>query len=469
MNTINKKEICRFLSASVLIIALSCAGIYAEDKNVKTIQTESGTVTEYTLTNGIPVYVDHSSANQIDALYIAVKGGTAHLTPDTSGLENALFTMMARSSAKYDFAARQKLLFDKRASINVLSIREGTALYLSCIDYYFDDMLPALVDGFMNPSFEQKVYDNTMTEYNQNIQSMMNNPESLLQYKASQIIYKDHPYLTSSGVTPDSINNITIDNMKKLLPQILDASSLFVVAAGPLDGNKLIELLNKTIGMIPASGKVPDVQNIQPVALSGEPVVLTHSSAAGTGFIARVFASPVVTSDDFMPAAITADIYSSILYNVVREKHGACYTPYSDIDASMAPVGMEMLYRASNLTGFVPYMDEARTLMVQGKLIDYVNPDGSYSYTTIEDRLEGYKNSFINRTYSSQETTAGVAGRLCRSMLRYGDVTASERLTAKVKDVTAGDVARVFKKYWVDGSSRWFAVVGPDDEKKIQF
>ena len=55
------------------------------------------------------------------------------------------------------------------------------------------------------------------------------------------------------------------------------------------------------------------------------------------------------------------------------------------------------------------------------------------------------------------------------SLLQFGDVSYSDMLTEKVKAITVQDVKRVFKKYWIDESSRWFAVVGPADEEKSTF
>ena len=82
-----KKIISIFLAA---VISLSA---FAKSSEIKTAK----------LKNNIPVYIKNNDSNQIVSVYIVVKGGVALLTPDKSGLENALFSMMARGSKKYSY------------------------------------------------------------------------------------------------------------------------------------------------------------------------------------------------------------------------------------------------------------------------------------------------------------------------------------------------------------------------------
>ena len=98
-----------------------------------------------------------------------------------------------------------------------------------------------------------------------------------------------------------------------------------------------------------------------------------------------------------------------------------------------------------------------------------VNDKGEFVYKNLEENLEGYINSYINKKYSSQGTTSGIAGRMCASLLQFGDIYSADLLTEKVKKVTTSDVLSVFKKYWVDMDSIWVAVVGPDEEDKVVF
>ncbi len=418
----------------------------------------------YTLKNGIPVYVQYNKGNKVDALNIVVRGGIDHLTPESSGLEAALFDMMAYSSESYNKAARDSLSFATLAGIGSYTKVAGSALSLGTIDSYLYDMLPVFVDGFLHPSFEQSVYENLMTEYEQGIQSMLNDPQSLLSYEMNKALYKGHPYETKVGVTPDSLPAITIENMKSLHKKLLNASNIFVLAVGSMDAKKLVAELDKTLGSLPAvPSEAAKPQLVPPLTVKGEPVVLVNDSVQGTGYVARVFAAPPSTSEDFSPACLASSVYSTILFNVVREHYGACYSPSSGIVQSKAPTGQEYLYKLSDPEHFAQYMAEARGYMAQGQVPISVNADGSYKFSPLADVLQSTKNAYIITTYESQATTEGVASSLLYNLLSYNDMFFDKKLAAAVQHASPEQVLDVFKRYWVNSSSQWWVIVGSKD------
>ena len=210
-------------------------------------------------------------------------------------------------------------------------------------------------------------------------------------------------------------------------------------------------------------------QTIPPLTVGGEPVVITSDAAAGTGYLEKVYAGPSIDSEDIVSSAIAATMYSQVLFNVVREKYGACYTPSCSISPMKAGMADVYIFKASNLAKIVEYEKESQDIFVSGKVIDGKNDDGSFKFAPIADRLEGFKNQYINSFYDASVTNGDVAGRIAISLLEFGDPYKYDEKIASINNVTADDVESAFKKYWVDNSYQWFAVVGPADKDKIQF
>ncbi len=443
----------------------------SERKRVSMKSISDG-IKKTTLKNGIPVYIKKDETKKISTVQIVAKGGLSHLSPETSGLEDALFTIMGSSSENYDFNTRQVMHFQTNASISASCKSTGSILSLNVLNSYFDKMLPVLVDGFLNPKYEEQFYKNMMTSYENEVHSTLNDPQTLLSYTAVSDIYKNHPYEANVFVTPDSIKNLTVQNMKKLHSLILDPSNLIVVAVGNIDEGKFIDFLNKNIGRIHLTtlGHVP-AKEIPPLKIKeSEPTILTHESSRGTGFVVRVFEAPSNTVlEEYIPACIASDIYSDIMYSVVRDSHGICYTPYSYTVGSKAPVGIEFLVNLSNYEDFTYSMDTARQLMAYGMIINGTNPGGSYSFRPIENVLESYKNKLINSTYSSQATTSSIASTISISLMHYNDLTCNDKQIEQIRNTTAQQVKDVFKKYWVDSPARWYVIVGPEDKDKLLF
>ena len=428
------------------------------------------------LLNGIPVYVQETGSPMV-SVALCVRGGVKNLTPGTSGLEGALFNIMSESSKKYSYAERNALSYKTLMKISYAARQSGSWLYLDVLEDYLDEALPVLVDGFLEPDYAQDVFDNMMTMYSQSIQTMLNNPSSLLSYEAMNEIYADHPFMTRTTVTPDSVSSVTIDNLMALHEKIVRPERIFVVVSGNVDSKKITAALDKTLGAFgePCSGEGEDsyggsfrLSDVPPVTVSGKNVVMSHPSCAGTGFAYRYFRSPANTDPDFVPAQLAANVYTQILFNVVREHYGVCYSPYSYVIGSAAPVGCEYLYRLSDFTDFASCVKEARNLMRDGVLIESADPSGSYTYTTLESELKGYKNSYINSAYSDGATSSGQVSSMAYNLLQFDDALHDKVQLEQVREASAQDILRVFRKYWIDESSRWFVITGPENLSLVE-
>lgn len=423
----------------------------------------------YRLKNDIPVYVKASEDSQITAMYVVVKGGVTSLTPANSGLEELVFEMLTKGSQNYSYEDIKSFLYRTHSGISSSSIKDGSVYGMFCINKYFEETFSIYADGFFKPLFAQREYDLLMQQNRQNLQAQMNDPESILFYYLDYMIYENHPYAAKVSPTPESIANLTLEAARNYYYSLFDSRRFSIVVSGYADIENLLSLLNGSFGNIPAASGNLSEPEISAVKVEGEPVVLVHEDASGAAFIARAFSGPAVTDEDYIAAKIASDIFQNIMYNVVREKNGICYSPMSGISSSAASFGFDFLYRVTDLENFISAMNEARSIMESGKVIKGLDSKGEYIFEPLSERLQGYINSYITAKYSSQANVNGVASRMAGSLLQFGDVSGSEKLTEKAKTITVEDIERVFKKYWIDESSRWFAVVGPADEGKITF
>lgn len=447
----------------LIFFIITTFGFAKNFKVEKTYELQSGSLKEYRLKNKIPVYINNSVPNEVASVYIVVDGGTILMPYENSGLEKSLFSMMSYGSKKYSYEDIKMLEYETQSSISSYTLYCGSAFYLNCINYYLDQMLPVFLDEFLNPAFNQSEYEILLNQINQKLQSELNDPESILFTKVYDIFYNDNPLKTTGTVNEDSIKNITLDNLKKHHKKILDASRLSVVIVGKVDIQKVLNELDVTLGRLKSSKDFiklkksiyKDERVNSSVQIKGDRYIMSHKAAEGSNIILRVFNSPSVKSDDYVPARITEDIFSTIMFNIVREKYGACYTPGSAIGSSIVPVGFDYGFRVSDMEGFYSYLGEAQQVLKNAKVISSYS-NGVVLYDDLENCLEGYKNSYIVKKYSSQSTSSGIASRIVSSLLQFGDLTSSEELIKKVNDVTTSDVLRVFEKYWLSENCRWF-------------
>lgn len=419
------------------------------------------------LQNGIPVYYKNVDSTRMCSVIITIKGGSLMYPREFSGIESALLELMSRGSKKFPYAKIQELDAEKHVSFSHSTSYAGSTFSFSCIDYYFDEVLSIFLDCFLNPSYDAIQFENMLTEYGQDVQEILNKPESFLFYTMKKEVYKNHPLESSAGVLPESLENITLENLKSHYEKILDASRISVVAAGALNKKKLEKSLEKTLGKIPRSEKQFTPPEIPALEISGENIVLQNAAISGSGHIARVFKSPDIFSEDFIPARLAAEMYNEVLFNIVRTMRGACYTPSTSIGFSPAPFGNDFLYRVSDLQNAARFLKEAQESFSSGRMLSLV--EGSVEYDSVEERLPGFINKYITSAYTNQQTCSLIAARAASSLLQLNDIDGLDKFMEQIKNVRAADVIRVFKKYWTEGAFRFFAITGPEDAEKIRF
>lgn len=480
VNTTNSAETEKF--------SASTEDVNQSEKNqiqIKKTEYVPPKIETYYLKNKIPVYIQQNSSHNLEIAF-AVRGGVENLTKETSGLESSLFNLMSLSSKKFSQKELDALSYKTGMSFTKTNKMTGSAFGISVLDKYLKETFPVLTSAFLNPEFTQENFEQIQTQIQSRIKNIQNDVQTMLSYEIQQELYKNHPYEISTLVTLDSAQNITLENLQKHHEKILDAEKIFVVAVGNFDSKWLLKELNKTLGKLKVLSLSENQQNFSPetenlsqktdgfaqeksnlyqnppsLKIQNAPdVILKNPSANGTGFVARVFASPSNTSSEYIPAAICANIFSDVLFNVVREHYGACYSPSSYVVGSKAPYGAEYIYRLSDFENYKRYMEEARNYMAQNKLIEEQNQNGEYVFTSIENRLEGYKNSYINSTYASYETSEGLALKLIYNLLQFNDINYDLIQLEQVRNLTADDIQNVFKKYWLSPDTRWFMVFG---------
>lgn len=423
---------------------------------------------KFLLENGIPVYIKNNEEADLCAVYAVFKGGVENLSPETSGLESAVFSLMTMGSKNYSYEDLKSFAYETQGGFSSYSINDGSVYGMSCISKYFGQTFDRFADSFFYPEFSEREYELLMQGYRQSVAQQMNDSSGMLFYYMNKIIYSGHPYAASTEVTQDSIENITLDLIRKHYSSLKDSRRISFVAAGNIDSEELLKRLNETFGKIkPLSSSLKN-DSVPGIQISGKPVVLVHPSADGASHAVRAFASPAVDSPDYPVARLAANIFSDLLFNIVREKYGICYTPSSSISSSDAPFGYEFFFRVSNFGELSKALHEACGFMQNGVLISGKKKNGEYITEPLESRLQGYKNSYINRKYSTQATCSGVASRMAAGLLQFGNIDSSDALTEIVKKCKAEEVVSVFKKYWMDEPSRWFAVVGAESEESVE-
>jgi zinc protease len=145
--------------------------------------------------------------------------------------------------------------------------------------------------------------------------------------------YDDPRYLLP---TVDSLTSVTAEDIDRVYrDRFGDASDFSFAFSGDFDPAEVTELSRRYLGTLPATGRVEEVDYVEP---DPPPGIVVEQVAAGEGeqaSVALLFTAPGTPErrDDIV-AAMLQEVITARLTDVVREELGDSYSPYAFVQIS---------------------------------------------------------------------------------------------------------------------------------------
>jgi zinc protease len=419
----------------------------------------------FELSNGIPVVVRKNSASPVRHISLVIRGGSAASSLETAGYELLALKTMARGSASHSYEEIQNLLDETSASMGASANMDYSAYSLTALDKYFSRLLPLWADTLVSPSFNQADFDQVLSEAKLALASKEKDPWQRTALSMNKAFFEGHPYAAAPEGSDESLASASLDKIKAWYAASFSADRLFVVASGDFDAASLKAELEKAIGSIPdRHAGLPAPAPRFGGSGAGSLVKIEHPQSRGLAYIRGDFAAPSPADGDYMAAGVAMKMFSDLLFNVVRDEHGAAYTPSSYIRSSVANYGSIVIYKTSMTNAVKRYIDAAADEFKAGKCLASEPSDkgGAAPRTSIEEALPIYKAQFANEYYEKLQTNAAVAGLIAQSVVTTGDCRTWLLDGANIEAVSADAVKAAAAKYLFGQKITW-VVLGSAD------
>ena len=429
------------------------------------------------LANGIPVIIKRSATNRILSLKVVLRGHVSFTPPAKAGLEAAMLTMLTRGSARYAYADFQRALFETSASISPgAGSFDMTSFNLTTIDTYFTDLFPVFADAFLHPAWNAEEFPRVMGDMKLGKQEQENDPYALAVEKLNEVFFAGHPYAASWGGAGDSLDGITLDDVKAYYARNVSAARIFIVAVGNFDPSTLLPLLNASFGaMGGAAFARPPVPSF---AGTVKPYLIVHEFPASTGlaYVRGDFAMPGPESPDYAPSLVAFSLLNDVLFEIVRTRNGACYSVWAAMHGFTASYGDITVFKTA-MPGLVkPLVDQAIAVLASGRSMggnvsasaagksgigSAADTAKAGSFVPIVDALPFYRAKALTEFYAGQQTNTSVAAQIASSVVYAGDYRDYLLMRDRIQAVSADDVVRVTKKYLVANPALWIVLGDP--------
>lgn len=388
----------------------------------------------YKLANGITVLVvENHKLPKVSAGYVIDYGPVKE--GNKAGVMSIMGAMLEEGTASMNKAEFDEAVDQMGANVG-LSEKGGNA---SALTRYFDKAFMLMADALMHPAFPAASFDKLKSQMITGLKSSEKSAKAISARVINALNYgSDHP--AGEFETEESINNITMDDVKRFYSQYISPSRGFLTFVGDIKPEHAKELAEKAFGswkgtqinlMNPADVKNPGKTEIDLVDVPNA----VQSEITVTNLVRIPMSSP-----DYFPVLLANNILGgnadARLFKNLREKHGYTYGAYSGI-------GSGRFQTAFNAAASV------RNEKVDSALMEMLREINNIRINRVsDDELKNAKALYAGNFALGLENPARTAGFASNIILNDLPKDFYRTYLQRINAVTAEDVQRVAQKYF---------------------
>lgn len=333
------------------------------------------------------------------------------------------------------------------AELNAFSAKEVTCFYARLLDEHLPIGVEVLSDMLQNSLFRAEDIDSEREVILEEISLYEDTPDDRIHDLFASVLWENHPLGKSVLGHIETVRSFSQEDILSFFSQHYVPNNLVVAAAGHLDHNKLVELIDKYFTPktnLKFSRKlfVPEVE--PHLTVYTKKTEQAHICYGAQGFHAR--------HQDRFALAILDNILgggmSSRLFQEVREKKGLVYSIYS-YNSLYSETGLFAIY-----AGTRPSKIEQVVKLIKRE-INRILGDGITS-----DELHRSKNHIKGELVLGLESTSHRMSRLGKAELSDGELLSLDELVERIDGVTVEDVNRIAREIFIP-QKMVLAVIGP--------
>lgn len=395
-------------------------------------------IQEVTSPGGIKAWLIEDDSLPVTAIEFTFKGHGADLDPKgKEGLADLTSSLIDEGAGDMDSQAFQGALNEKSMRLSFSAGYDGFRGSFYSLNRYRDEGLEMLRLALTAPRFDPEPVDRIRTQVMVGLKQQETDPNHISHKVLMEQLFPNHRYGHPLGGTPETVEAITVDDMRAFTKQAFTRNSLVVGVVGDISAAELESMLDEVFGDLPAGQENHAVDAVQPEISDGVTVVDMDIPQSVINF-----AQKGVTRDDpdFYAASVLNNIlgggsFSSRLTDEIREKRGLVYSVYTSLyprDAAALWYGGAATQNARAKETVTVLRNEWRRIVEEGVTAEEVTDAKTYM-------TGSYPLRFTN---SSQ-----IASILVGVQLEELGIDYINRRNSLIEAVTVEDVNRIAREY----------------------
>lgn len=408
------------------------------------------TVWETRLGNGLRVYGIQNEEVPLVQFEIVIDGGQLLEDTNKTGVANLMARSMTQGTAKRTPQELEEAIQQLGASINVFAGGEEITVSANTLARNYEATVALVEEILLEPRWDEKEFDLIKRSVLSAIRQQDANPTSVAERNFDQLIYgKDNIRSKALIGTTESVNAITIDDLKAFYARSISPSVARMHLVGAVDKNKVTASLKSLDSRWRA--KAVEIPKHAVVAAAAKPgVYFVDIPDAKQSVIRFGYLGLAVTDKDYYPAQVMNYIlggggFASRLTLQVREAKGYTY-------------GIGSGFSGSDVAGPFTISSSIRSnvTLEAAQLVKSIFQD--YGKTFTAQDLETTKSALIKSNARAFETS-GAKLNMLSNISQYGwkpdYIKAREQI---VRDMTLDRIKELAAKYLTPEKMIWLVV-----------
>ncbi len=413
----------------------------------------SDDITRAVLANGI-VVLSRANFNS-PSVYISgyFSAGSLFDPDEKLGLADFTASALMRGTQKRDFQQIYDALESAGASLGFSTSMHSSGFSGRALAEDLPLLLDLLSDTLREPCFPETQVERLRAQILTGLAIRAQDTSEMASLVFDELLYAGHPYARPEDGFPETIQNITVDDLVAFHRRHYGPRGMVIAIVGAVEPQQAVEQVAQVLGdwQNPSQPEIPPLPAFHP---PDSPRRRHHMiPGKSQADIEMGGPGPMRRDPDYLAAALGNSVLGQFglmgrIGDIVRERSGLAYYAYSSLNAGLGPGAWDVS------AGVNPSNVEKTVNLIRDELIRFVTEG------VTQQELADSQANFIGRLPLSLESNAGVASALL-NIERYDlGLDYYREYAGLVQAVTPEDVLTVARKF-IDPERLVIATAGP--------
>lgn len=393
------------------------------------------------LPNGLTILTEEMPHVRTVAVGIWVKSGSRAEPGQVNGISHFIEHTVFKGTATRTAEQIAREMDSVGGNVDAFTGKEMVAFTAKVMDEHLPRALDVLSDLVLAPLFNENDLRKEQGVILEEIKMEQDNPEYLAQETFTQNFWRDHSIGRPILGTPHTVRSFTSQSVRDFYERWYAPERMVLTAAGRLDHDRLVELVQERFGTLPGGngrGTVPAVADGAPRAYAG----LTRCHKPELEQVQLCLGVPSYPLPDErryaagLLSVMLGGGMSSRLFQKVREERGLAYSIFSDLSA----------YRDTGCLTISAGTSRSRVAEVVNLILREL---GTLKQEAVgKEELSRAKDNLKGGLMMSLESTSSRMAALARQEIYFGRYFTPDEVLAHVQSVTPEQVQQAARDFF---------------------